>query len=193
MAFSLLALAIVASAQTPIDQRISYSIEKKSVQYVVIDLAAKVGLGYDWDKSAAQTDPERRRWVNNLSIENEPFDSAMQRVLQPVGLRYEIEGNKVVLYRAAATAGPAKAPTDQLINYSVDRKSVQYVVIDLAAMVGLGYNWDKSAAQTDPERRHWVDNLKIKNRSFDGAMKRVLDPVGLRYEIEGNQVVLYRR
>ena len=181
-------LAIAAFGQTPGDQRISYSAEKKSVQYVVADLAKAVGLEYDFNKSAAQTDPERRRWVNNLSIENENFDGAMQKVLGPVGLRYEIEGKKVVLFRAAAAAAP-----DQRISYSVDRKSVQYVVIDLAKQVGLGYNWDKSAAQADPERRHWVDGLKIKDQPFDVAMQKVLKPVGLRYEIEGNQVVLYRR
>jgi hypothetical protein len=184
-------LAIAVFGQTPVDQRISYSVEKKSVQYVVADLAKAVGLGYDFNKSAAQTDPERRQWVNNLSIENEPFDAAMQKVLGPVGLRYEIEGKMVVLYRAA---GAAMQPTpDKRISYSVDRKSVQYVVIDLAKAVGLGYNWNKSAAQTDPERRSWVDNLKIKNQPFDVAMQKVLKPVGLRYEIEGNQVVLYRR
>lgn len=49
--------------------------------------------------ATAQTDPERRRWVKNLSIKDEPFDAAMQRVLVPVGLRYEIERNQVVLYR----------------------------------------------------------------------------------------------
>jgi hypothetical protein len=178
----LLGLTIAGMAQTPADRRISYSVEKKSVQYVVMDLAKMVDLGYDWDKSAAQTDPERRRWVTNLSIEGETFDAAMQRVLGPVGLRYEVEGKKVVLYRAAAAAGPAQEAPDQRISY-----------IDMAKQVGLGYNWEKSAAQTDPERRRWVDNLNIKDQPFNVAMQRVLGPVGLQYKIEGSQVVLYRR
>lgn len=97
------------------------------------------------------------------------------------------------LAAAIAQVPTASVPTEKKISYHTDRKSVQYVVIDLAKMVGLGYNWDKSAAQTDPERRRWVDGLSIKNKTFDQAMKTVLDPVHLRYEAEDNKVVLYRQ
>jgi len=34
----------------------------------------------------------------------------------------------------------AQNAPDRLINYSTDKKSVQYIVIDLAAQVDLGYN-----------------------------------------------------
>ena len=88
----------VSAAQAP-PSKINYSVEKKSVQYVVIDLAAQVGLGYNWQKSAAQTDPERRRFLGNLTITNQPFEQAMKQVLAPVKLRYEVEDQKIVLYR----------------------------------------------------------------------------------------------
>ena len=88
----------VSAAQAP-PSKINYSVEKKSVQYVVIDLAAQVGLGYNWQKSAAQTDPERRRFLKNLTITNQPFEQAMKQVLAPVKLRYEVEDQKIVLYR----------------------------------------------------------------------------------------------
>jgi hypothetical protein len=91
------------------------------------------------------------------------------------------------------SAAIAQVATDQKISYHTDRKSVQYVVIDLAKMVGLGYDWDKSAGQTDPERRRWVDGLSIKEKTFDEAMAKVLTPVHLRYQIENNKVVLYRK
>ncbi len=99
----------------------------------------------------------------------------------------------LLLGMGCVAAAYAADPNDRIVNYSVDRKSVQYVVIDLAKQVELGYNWDKSAAQTDPERRHWVDNLKIKNKTFAAAMHQVLEPVHLRYEIEDGKVVLYRQ
>ena len=95
----LLLAAAYVMAQSPADQKINYSTEKKSVQYVVIDLAAQVGLGYNWQKSAAQTDPERRRFLKNLTITNQPFEQAMKQVLAPVKLRYEVEDKKIVLYR----------------------------------------------------------------------------------------------
>ena len=50
-------------------------------------------------KSAAQTDPERRRFLRNLTITNQPFEQAMKQVLGPVKFRYEVEDKKVVLYR----------------------------------------------------------------------------------------------
>jgi hypothetical protein len=93
----------------------------------------------------------------------------------------------------ALTAATAQSPTEKKISYHTDRKSVQYVVIDLAKIVELDYDWDKSADQTDPERRRWVDDLTIENKSFDEAMKSVLEPVHLRYEIEDNKIVLYRQ
>jgi len=80
------------------DRRISYSTGKKSVQYIVIDLAKQVGLGYDWNKSFAQTDPDCTRFVFGLSIDNQPFEKAMARVLKPVNLRYQVENGQVVLY-----------------------------------------------------------------------------------------------
>jgi hypothetical protein len=174
-----------AFAQQPAEKLISYSTTQKSVQYVVIDLAAKVGLQYDWDKSYAQTDPECRQFLDNVSIQDQSFDQAMAKVLSPVGLRYLVEDGKVVLYRVQRAA--------KLINYSTDKKSVQYVVIDLAKQVGLGYDWDKSFAQTDPVCRRFVNHLSITDQSFDMAMAKVLDPVGLRYKVEDAKVVLYPR
>ena len=64
-----------------------------------MDLAKQVGLVYDWDKSHAQTDPECRQWVENVSISSRPFDEAMASILDPVNLRYRIEEGKVVLFR----------------------------------------------------------------------------------------------
>lgn len=87
----------------------------------------------------------------------------------------------------------AQPVSDQLINYSTDKKSVQYIVIDLATQVGLGYNWEKSFAQTDPECRKFVFGVSIKNQPFPKAMAKILGPVGLRYEIQDGKVVLYRR
>jgi len=61
--------------------------------------AAQVGLRYDWEKSYAQTNPECRRFMYGVSIRNQPFPTAMAKILDPVGLRYRIESGAVVLYR----------------------------------------------------------------------------------------------
>lgn len=186
------------NALPPADILINYSTDKKSVQYVAIDLAAKIGLGYNWNKSFAQTDPQCRRWVRDVRIAGVPFGTAMQRILDPVGLRYEIENGEVVLYRGPNTPPQERtrlsvAPSGMLISYSTRKKSVESIVSDLAAKVGLWYNRDKSSAQTDPECRRYVYKVSIKNEPFETAMTRILGPIRLRYQVEDDQVVLYRR
>jgi hypothetical protein len=65
-------LALVAGvAQMPTDKTISYRADHKSVQYVVIDLAKRVNLDYDWDQAAAQTDPERRQAIDRSLMDVE--------------------------------------------------------------------------------------------------------------------------
>ncbi len=159
---------------------------KISVQNAVKAIALEAGLGYDWQKSFDQTDPACRTWVRNPPAKSVPFATAIQQVLDPVGLRYEVENGEVVLYRTTDLLS-------QKVSYYTAQKSVQYIVIDLAQQVGLGYNWDKSFAATDPECRRFVYNLSIKNQSFGKAMAAVLDPVQLGFRLEGGQVVLYRR
>lgn len=180
--------------------QITYLAAQASVQDVVRTMAAQAGLGYDWQKSFDQTDPLCRRWVRDVRIEAVSFETAMQQILEPVGLRYEIESGLVVLFRAPNAIQPADAElsaapsgAEKLINYSTEKKSVQYIVIDLAAQVGLGYNWEKSFAQTDPKCRRFVYNVSIKKQPFQKAMAKILGPVGLRYEVESGEVVLYER
>ena len=70
--------------------------DKIAVQYAVIELGKQAGLGYKWDESFKNTDPICRKWVNP-DIMNKPFRAAMQELLDPVGLTYEVRGNEIVL------------------------------------------------------------------------------------------------
>ncbi len=57
---------------------------EKSVQYIIIDLAAKVGLGYDWPKSFSQT-LRGGRWARfNLSAIAMLIVISNQSLLRPV-------------------------------------------------------------------------------------------------------------
>jgi hypothetical protein len=198
--------AIVWCAGAQQDVKVTYLGTQASVQDIVQTMARQAGLGYNWQKSFDQTDPQCRRFVRDVRIEAVPFGAAMQQILDPAGLRYEVENGQVVLYLAANAPFPGIADEterpaaplaagllDRKISYSSGKKSVQYIVIDLAKQVGLGYNWDKSFAQTDPECRRFVEHVSIKKQPFGKAMARVLNPVGLRYRVEGGQVVLYPR
>ena len=79
--------------------KVKFTSPQASVQDIVQSLAQQAGLGYEWKKSFAQTDPLCRRWVNNVAIQGKPCREALAQILDPVGLRYEIEQGSVVLYR----------------------------------------------------------------------------------------------
>jgi ABC-type proline/glycine betaine transport system substrate-binding protein len=200
------AFVTIWCAEAQQDIKITYLTTQASVQDIVKTMARQAGLGYNWQKSFDQTDPQCRKFVRDVRIDAVPFGTAMQQILDPVGLRYQVENEEVVLYRVPDFLAPgettgtelSKAPPpapvrEKKITYSSGEKSVQYIVIDLAKQVGLGYNWNKSFAQTDPQCREFVEHVSIKNQAFDKAMAKILNPVGLRYRLESNQVVLYRR
>jgi hypothetical protein len=82
-----------------LENKVTYSTQQASVQYIVMDLARQAGLKYDFKKSQAQTDPLCRRYVRDVSIKGKPCREALDKILKPVGLRYEIENDTIVLYR----------------------------------------------------------------------------------------------
>jgi hypothetical protein len=178
---AVLVLALPAAAKP--EPKITYSTGEASVQDVVKAIAEQAGLGYDWQKSHEQTQPECLRVVRGLRLKNVPLSKAMAQVLDPVGLRYDVAGGAVVLERSPA--GP-------LLTYSSGTKTVQYIVLDLAKQVGLGYDFDRSLAQTDPQCRLYR-SLRVKRATFDQAMGEVLNPIRLRYRVEGGKVLLSPR
>jgi hypothetical protein len=86
-------------ADSRLDAKVTYGITQKRVQYVVSALGQQVGLRYNWRKSYRHTNPACLRVLYNVVIEDEPFRQAIAKVLAPVGLRYQIENDEIVLYR----------------------------------------------------------------------------------------------
>ncbi len=70
-----------------------------------------------------------------------------------------------------------------------DKLAVQYAVLELSKQVGLKYNWDESFKNTAPLCQQWV-SPDIKSKPFSAAMKELLTPVGLTYEVLGKEIVL---
>jgi hypothetical protein len=183
--------------------KVKYTSEQASVQDIVQNLAQQVGLGYDRQKSFDQTDPLCRNWVRNVAIEDKTCGEALEQVLKPVGLRYEVEKGVIVLSRqveateppksgAQAAAGSVDAKLGTKVKYTSEQASVQDIVQNLAEQVGLGYDRQKSFDQTDPLCRNWVRNVAIEDKTCGEALEQVLKPVGLRYEVENGVIVLSR-
>jgi hypothetical protein len=88
-----------AASEARLQTKVRFAARQASVQDIAQALARQVGLGYDRQKSFSQTDPLCRRWVNNLAIEGKSCQQALDQVLGPVGLRYQVEDGAIVLYR----------------------------------------------------------------------------------------------
>jgi hypothetical protein len=104
-----LAQAPAGPADTRLGSKVKYTSEQASVQEIVQSLAEQVGLRYDWQKSFAQTDPLCRQWVRNVAIEGKTCNEALEQVLKPVGLRYQVEDGVLVLSRQAKGTHPPQS------------------------------------------------------------------------------------
>jgi hypothetical protein len=116
--FVLTALLLVQAtfaqqAAAPTDDRlgkkVKYTTRQASVQDIVQNLTEQVGLKYDWAKSHAQTDPLCRRWVRDVDFKDKPCSEALEEILKPVGLRYEVQDGLLVLSRQAKSTPPPRA------------------------------------------------------------------------------------
>lgn len=70
--------------------------DRISIQYAVGELAKQAGLGYDFKASLENTKPTCMKWVTP-QIEKLPLREALDKILKPEGLSYEIRDGKVVL------------------------------------------------------------------------------------------------
>jgi serine/threonine protein kinase len=67
--------------------------------------------------------------------------------------------------------------------------SLQYAVIDLAKQIGFTYDFHRSQKNVGEISRHWVQP-QIRNVPFREAMKELLAPLGVAYDMEGATIVL---
>ena len=101
-----LAQAPAGPADPRLGSKVKFTSEQASVQDIVQSLAEQVGLRYDRQKSFAQTDPLCRNWVRNVAIEGKTCNEALEQVLKPVGLRYQVEEGVLVLSRQGEGTQP---------------------------------------------------------------------------------------
>ena len=103
-----LAQAPAGPADPRLGSKVKFTSEQASVQDIVQSLAEQVGLGYDWQKSFTQTDGLCRNWVRNVAIEDKTCAQALEQILKPFGLGYQVEEGVLVLSRQATSVPPSK-------------------------------------------------------------------------------------
>jgi carboxyl-terminal processing protease len=103
-----LAQAEAGPADTRLGSKVKYTSEQASVQDIVQSLAEQVGLRYDRQKSFTQTDQLCRNWVRNVAIEDKTCAQALEQILKPFGLGYQVAEGVLVLSRHAKSMPPSK-------------------------------------------------------------------------------------
>ncbi len=69
-----------------------------TVQYAVIAVCKAVGVPFKWEKSAKYAEPERRRFIEPLHMNDISARKAISDILRPFDLSYAIDGDGLFLY-----------------------------------------------------------------------------------------------
>jgi len=134
---------------------------KKTVQDAVMEICKVNFIPYQGDKSAQLADPELRRFIEPIRMNDVTVEQALLAVLNPVGLRFDVDNRGLFLYRPKTENGaggrPSRPESTDLnkfkealrknVTANIDvspggsRLSVQYGVIALCKSAGIPYQW----------------------------------------------------
>lgn len=160
--------------------------DKMALQYAVIELARQEGLGYEFKLSQKNVGEVAKRWITP-EIRDVPFTKAMDRILLPLGLGYEVNDGKVVLVPKLVTLARPYPVTDP--EGPKDKMSLQYAVLLMAQQAALGYDFDESQKRVGQVARRWVQP-NFNKVPFADAMEKLLTPLGVTYEVNELKVIL---
>lgn len=86
-----------ATAAQYLNQPVTAAAAKASIQTLVQQMAEQIGLRYDWNGSADQTDGRCRLFVYDFSVTNMPLQEALEKLLAPHHLTYVIRNHTITL------------------------------------------------------------------------------------------------
>lgn len=89
--------------------KVKYAAKEASVQDIVENVAEQAGFRYDRQKSFAQTAPVCQKWMQNVTIDGKTCQQALEQILKPLGLRYQVENGVIVLWPATGPESPKPA------------------------------------------------------------------------------------
>lgn len=96
------------SAQEMLNQRVTISVENERIESVISRLEKSANVRFLYSREIIQS----KRKVS-FTAENQPLSSVLEGILQPLKLKYEVSGDKIILKRQLNTseAWPQVLPT----------------------------------------------------------------------------------
>ena len=73
--------------------------QRLTVQYAVLAVCEPAGVPYQREHSAKLADPERKRFVPPVHVENVPAQQVISGILSPVGLKFGVDDNGLYLHK----------------------------------------------------------------------------------------------
>jgi hypothetical protein len=189
--------------------------DKISLARAVAAVSAQAGYKYEWKKSADNIGRLYTRYTYP-EIENIPWEEAMEELLSPLGIAYELDDRDVILVMAdgreppgtsasvRSARRPVPAPKANTVvtlkaPYSLpefkngepqERISLTFAVRALCNQAGYKLSWTRSKENVGSLLSQWTYQPEIENMPWEEAMTELLSPLGVTYEVVGRDVIL---
>jgi beta-lactamase regulating signal transducer with metallopeptidase domain len=132
-----------------------------------------------------------------LTLEKvEPVKGKLMQLSKELGFKYFSDIGVHPLGSYGTASSPYNDRLVKQVTVDIDkspentRLSVQYAVMAICKAAGIPYQWDKTAKLADPMRRRYIDPLQVKDVLVEKALLDVLNPVGLRFDLDKDGLYL---
>jgi len=176
------------------------STHKIAVQYAVFEIAKQALLGYNFGQSSNNLGQLASHLIEP-DINNETLRAALNKILTPLGIGYQLERGEIILVRKTNRPPPQRgSAVDRRVTlmppYKVrtDEASRKRICLHLAVQLllqqaGIEYDRQTSDKNTRPTSRRWIQP-RIDNLPLRRALNEILRPLDLNFRIERNRLVL---
>ncbi|HOX37939.1 MAG TPA: thermonuclease family protein [Candidatus Brocadiia bacterium] len=168
--------------------------EKVSLQMAMKEIASQVGLEYDRDASERHIGTRGRTFIRP-DLRGTRCGEAIEELIKPFGLRYELRDAKIVLLRQAQTALQdvvSYRPPFDFGSGPANRITITQAVHLVLNQVGVTYDAAESEKRLGPAATRYAKPI-LEPKPCHAALAEILGPAGFTFEVVDNRVVVRRR
>ena len=162
------------------------------LHYAVIALAQQAGLEYDWARSREVAGAIGQRRIRP-DIRRLPLDAALESLLRPYGLTYQVEDHRISLAKQSDSPADALRKRVTLLPPYGERQAKSlslYLAIQmLLKQSDLSLDARESVERVGTRLSRRV-SPEIRNERLDRALVALLRPHGLTFSLADSQIVV---